>query len=210
MQFILFLDQVGAEFTKARVTRKDIVALAHGTLLRLRPLTIKPLQVIEDKGAAKRAAGGFLLLGPIGAALCGKGAQVLFELVEHDGTVRKGIIWQDEYKLLRKAVERMKSYKPGETRKNIAALAGFLLLLATFVAATGPAGFVIAPVLWFGGGALVQRLFGRRAQHDTARRSDHSPRLCRVRLCGFALRLPRASHGGRQARDLDDRIRAAG
>jgi hypothetical protein len=166
MQFILLLDEVGAEFTKARVTRRDIVAAVHGRLLRFRPLTIRPLEVIEPRDAARRAAGGFVLLGPLGAALgvlTGKGKQVLFELVEPDGTTRTGIVSQDNYRHLRGKIERMQDYKPGETGKFIAAACGFLILLAIFVGATGPAGFLIAPVLWFGGGALLQRIFGRRA-----------------------------------------------
>jgi hypothetical protein len=129
-------------------------------------MTIRPIEVIEPRDAARRAAGGFVLLGPLGAALAvltGKGKQVLFELVEPDGTTRKGIVSQDNYRLLRKEIERMQDYKPGEIGKSIAVAAGFLLLLAIFVAATGPAGFVIAPVLWFGVAALLRKASGRKA-----------------------------------------------
>lgn len=166
MQFILFLDEVGAECTKARSTSKDVVASARGKLLRFRPKSITPLEVIEEKGAGRRAAGGFILLGPLGAALgvlTGKGQQVLFELTDHDGTVHKGIIAQSHYLTLRQEIERIQIYKPGKSAQAIAMIAGFLLLLVVCLAATGPAGLIIAPVLWFGICALLALIFGKKA-----------------------------------------------
>jgi hypothetical protein len=165
MQFILFLDEVGAEFTKARTTRKDIVAAVRRRLLRFCPQVIRPVEVIDEKGSARAAAGGFVLLGPLGAALgvlTGKGPQVLFELIEADGTVRRGIIAQTNFADLRREVERMQNYTPGDPGKTFVTALGFLLLLALCVGATGPAGLVIGPVLWLSADWLIRRLGKRR------------------------------------------------
>ena len=107
-----------------------------------------------------------MLLGPLGAALgvlTGKGQQVLFELTESDGTRRKGIVAQQHYGKLRLAIERMQTYRTGDLGKNIASIAGFVLLVLVCVAATGAAGLLLAPLAWFGGGAIARRIRGRRA-----------------------------------------------
>lgn len=52
----------------------------------------------------------------------------------------------------------MQSYQSGDLGKSIAVFSGFMLLLAIFVAATGPIGFIIAPAMWFGTDALFRRL----------------------------------------------------
>lgn len=158
MRFILFLDDVGAEFTKGRTTGKDVVANAHGRLLRFTPDTIRPLEVIDPKSTATRAAGGYLLLGPLGAALgvlTGKGPQVVFELTMPDGSSRKGIVAQSDYPHLRKSVEAMRDYKPGQNAKTFAILATFLLTIAVFTAAIGPAGLIVGPLLYIGVAVLL-------------------------------------------------------
>lgn len=163
-QFILFLDEAGAEFTHARANRREVLAPGHGKLLRFKPSAIRPLEVMDEKGAGKRAAGGFLLLGPVGAALgvlTGKGPTVLFELDCPDG-LRKGVIRQDHYPALRRAVERMQTYRTGDLRRRLGRWAGFAVLLLVLVAATGPAGLLLAPLAWWGGSALLARL--RREQ----------------------------------------------
>lgn len=122
MMFILFLDAVGAEFTQARATRKDVVAATRAGLLRFKPTEITPIEVIGEKGGARRAAGGFILLGPLGAALgvlTSKGSQVLFELAQENGSKRRGVIAQRDYARLCLKVERMQTYQPGDFSSSI-------------------------------------------------------------------------------------------
>lgn len=166
MQFIIFSDDVGAEFTSARTTRKEIVTTDYKKMIRFTPVSIAPVEVIDAKSTAGRAAGGFLLLGPLGAALgvlTAKGPQVLFELVDADGFKRKGVIAQQEYGRLRAAVERMQAYQSGDLAKKLAKIAAFSVLLLLFGAAGGPVGIAVLVALWFGGGALLKRSKARRA-----------------------------------------------
>lgn len=165
MQFIIFLDEVGAEFTSGRTTRKEIVTTDYKRVVRFTPVSISPIEVIDAKSSAGRAAGGFLLLGPLGAALgvlTGKGPQVLFELVEADGTKHRGVIAQQEYGRLRAAVERMQTYQSGDQAKKLGKIAVFSVLFLLFGAAGGPAGIAVLIALWFGGGALLRRSRARR------------------------------------------------
>jgi hypothetical protein len=135
-QFILFIDKAGAEFTKARTTRKNVRAMYDWKPITLRPVEIVSLEVIVDSGAAQRAAGGFLLLGPLGAAagvLLGKGPKVLFELILADGERRRGIVQQRDYATLRKKIEAIQTYRPGQLRKQIAVIVGGLALLSVCI-----------------------------------------------------------------------------
>ena len=153
-QFVLFLDDAGAEFTKARTTRKEIVTLERGKLVRVKPVAIRPLEVIDGKGGAKRAAGGYLLLGPLGAAigvLTGKGPTVLFEFELPDGSSRKGVIEQESYPELRRDIESMQTYRSGDLSSACLQIGSFLFLLVLFTASIGPAGLVVGPLLWAGG-----------------------------------------------------------
>jgi hypothetical protein len=143
--FILFIDDVGAEFTKARATRKEVIGVYEWKPIKLVPHDIRPVEVIAESGAAKRAAGGFLLLGPVGAAvgvLLGKGPKVLFELVMADGSTRRGIIDQDGFPALRKKIVAIQTYKPGQLRKQLAALLTFVVCIAL-----GPVGWVLLVVI---------------------------------------------------------------
>lgn len=163
-QFILFIDEVGAEFTKARVTRKEVVAMYEWQAIRFTPVEVRPVEVLEEGGAAKRAAGGFLLLGPVGAAagvLLGKGPKVLFEFVMSDGSTRKGVVHQRAYPALRKQVAALQTYKPGALRKQLALIMAALFLLPVCIG-LGPVGSGVLAALIFGVVALVRR---RRRRH---------------------------------------------
>ncbi len=162
-QFILYLDPAGAEFTQARANRREVLAAVPGKLLRFKPDKITPMEVVDGKGSAQRAAGGFLLLRPAGAALgvlTGKGPTVVFEMQTSDGAVHRGVIRQTDYPALRLKIEKMRNYKPGDLRRSIARTAEFLLLLSLCVVTSGPAGLLLAPAIWCRGGRLI-RYMGR-------------------------------------------------
>ena len=167
--FILFLDDAGAEFTHARTNRKQIVAAERNRVLRVKPTAIRPLEVIDAKSSVKRGAGGFLLLGPLGAAiglLTGKGPTVLFELeMPDDLPPRRGVIEQERYPALRNDIEAMQSYKEGSLAKGCASWSGLVGLTALFTAAIGPAGLIVAPLLWFGTGEILSWA-GRRLRRS--------------------------------------------
>lgn len=115
MEFILFFDDAGAEFTKANANRREIRAAVAGQLVRFRPEHIHPLEVIDPKSSAKRAAGGFLLFGVVGAALgvlSAQGPTVLFELRGPDGATRKGLVPQAQYPMLRRRSRRCRPTVP--------------------------------------------------------------------------------------------------
>lgn len=166
MQFILFIDDVGAEFTKARVTRKEVVALHDWTPIRFRPIDVRPVEVIDESGAARRAAGGFLLLGPLGAALgviLGKGPKVLFELVMADGSTRRGVVAQSDYPRLRKGIAAIQGYKPGQLRKSVGSVLALLVLLPVLVG-LGPVGSAVLIGLAVAVSTIVRSLRGRKRQ----------------------------------------------
>lgn len=121
MAFVIFLDEVGAEYASAKVTRRGIRPAGLRQRFRpFRPLPIRPLEVQEERGAARRAATGYLLLGAGGAAagvLMGKGQHVLFELECADGITRKGMVAQKRYPAMRRAVERIRRYREGDERR---------------------------------------------------------------------------------------------
>ncbi|MBW6530536.1 hypothetical protein KZ820_07285 [Sphingomonas sp. RRHST34] len=159
-QFILFIDDVGAEFTKARVTRRDVTALYEWKAIQFVPVEVRPLEVTAEGGAGKRAAGGFLLLGPVGAAagvLLGKGPKVVFELVLRDGTTRKGVVHQRQYPVLRRQVAAIQSYKPGQLRKQFATVVAVLLLVPLCIG-LGLVGSAVLLALIIGVTAFVRHL----------------------------------------------------
>ncbi|MBB3474272.1 hypothetical protein [Sphingomonas sp. BK345] len=158
-QFILFIDDVGAEFTKARLTPRDVTALYEWKTIQFVPVEVRPL-VTADAGAGKRAAGGFLLLGPVGAAagvLLGKGPKVMFEFVLRDGTTRKGVVHQRHYPALRRQVAAIQSYKPGQLRKQLATVLAVLLLVPLCIG-LGLVGSVVLLALLVGVMSLVRHL----------------------------------------------------
>jgi hypothetical protein len=165
MQFILLLDEVGAEFTQARINRKEMVAAVYGCLVRERPLAIKPVEVIQPSDKAGRAAGGFLLLGPLGAALgvlTGKGPAVRIEL-QFAETVRQGLIAQRDYARFRQKVERMQAYRSGDLGKTIAGWTGTGLLALVLGAAIGPVGLLVAGGIAFTVNLALTRRREKRA-----------------------------------------------
>lgn len=159
-QFILFIDDVGAEFTKARVTRRDVTAIYEWKAIQFVPVEVRPLEVTAEAGAGKRAAGGFLLLGPVGAAagvLLGKGPKVVFEFVLRDGTTRKGVVHQRHYPALRRQVAAVQTYTPGQLRKQLATVV-IVLLLVPLCIGLGLVGSAVLLALIVGVTALVRHL----------------------------------------------------
>jgi hypothetical protein len=159
-QFILFIDDVGAEFTKVRVTRRDVTAFYEWKAIQFVPVEVRPLEVTAEGGAGKRAAGGLLLLGPVGAAagvLLGKGPKVVFELVLRDGTTHKGVVHQRHYPALRRQVTAIQSCKPGQLRKQLATVLTVLLLLPLCIG-LGLVGSAVLLALIIGVTALVRHL----------------------------------------------------
>lgn len=158
MQFIIFLDDVGAQYVPGRINRREVIFPEYKKVVRIKPIEIRPLEVIQPGDKAGRAAGGFLLLGVTGAALgvlTSKGPKVLFELVMADGSARRGVIEQSKYGVLRRKVEKLQTYRPGDLGRRILLWAAGLIATVICTAATGPLGLVIGPGIVIGVSALV-------------------------------------------------------
>lgn len=129
-EFFLFLDEVGAEHRRARTTRREAYIKSLLKPVYFTPTSIRPLELVDEKGAARRAATGYLLLGAGGAAagvLMGNGAMVHFEMECADGVTRRGAIRQKMYPAMRVAVERIRRYRPGDERRLFWRWAAYIL-----------------------------------------------------------------------------------
>lgn len=161
-KFVLFLDEVGAEVRNAGTNRRCIHAGAFGSRHNFVPMSIRPLEVAQDSGAAKRAAAGYLVLGAGGAAagvLMGRGKTVVFEMECADGRVRRGAVSQKKYPGMRRAVERIRRYRPGDTRRQGGRLASYCVLgFALAAAGMGFEGFLLMLLLGF----LLEIILDRR------------------------------------------------
>lgn len=150
MQFFLFLDDVGAEFAWARINRREIIFAEGKKVVRLKPTDIRPVEVVQPTDKAGRAAGGFLLLGPVGAALgvlTSKGPAVRFEFTFPDGSTRQGVIEQSRYGAFRRRVEKIQAYRPGDLTRTIGHVCVIILSMIVCSAAMGPLGLIVGPFL---------------------------------------------------------------
>lgn len=150
MRFFLFLDDVGAEFVWARINRREVIFAERKKVVRLKPTEIRPMEIIQPADKAARAAGGFLLLGPVGAALgvlTSKGPAVRFEFSLPDGSTRQGVIEQSRYGALRQQVEKVQRYRPGDLRRTIGHACVIIFSILICTAAMGPLGLIVGPCL---------------------------------------------------------------
>jgi hypothetical protein len=150
--FVLFLDGAGAEITNATVTRKEVFALNGGQIVRFKPLHVRPIEVIgPGSNPVKGAAIGFVLLGPVGAAvgaLLGTGPKVQFEIECDQGRTYKGVCKQADYPKLRRSIEATKRYKSGDVARSFGWWSALILTMLLFTAGGGPVGFVIGMVMF--------------------------------------------------------------
>jgi hypothetical protein len=166
MQFIIFHDDVGAEFSMARINRREVIFPEGKNVVRLRPSGIRPVEVIQPADKAARAAGGFLLFGAFGAALgvlSSKGPAVRFELQLGDGSTRQGLIEQARYGALRRKIEKLQTYRTGDLRRKIAFWAILALVTMISCAAMGPLGLVVGPGVTTAGKAFLDHRKDRLA-----------------------------------------------
>ena len=56
-QFLLLLDDAGAEFIYARSTRKEIVTTGPTGVVRFRPTAIRPIEMLDEKGGCAPRGG---------------------------------------------------------------------------------------------------------------------------------------------------------
>lgn len=167
MQFVVFLDSVGAQFTVGRINRREVIFAERNKVIRLKPIEIRPLEVIQPADMAGRAAGGFLLLGVTGAALgvlTSKGPKVRFEFVLPDGETRQGVIEQSRYGALCRQVEKIQKYRPGDLRRAAGFWACVAVSTLICTAATGPFGLLVGPGIVIGVKAFLDH---RREQEST-------------------------------------------
>lgn len=130
------------------------------TLQAVQTGRLRPLDVQQETGAAKRAAAGYLLLGAGGAAagvLMGKGQNVLFEFDCHDGVIRRGVVPQKYYPAMRRAVARIVRYRPGDTRRQLARCAVYLALAIGLTVAWGGGGFALGVLVGIGAEITLDR-----------------------------------------------------
>lgn len=159
-QFMMFRDQVGAELYPARTTRKEVVGACGNRVVRFVPVELRPVEVIDRKSVAGRVAGGYLLAGPVGSALgvlTAKGPTVRFEMRAADGTTHIGAIEQDRYPALRRSVEKIALYRPGDGLRTLGMWLLFPVLLLLFLAMFGPVGMLVAVAVQYAIAHLRQR-----------------------------------------------------
>ena len=170
MQFIIFLDDVGAQYVLGRINRREVIFPEFKKVVRLKPIEIRPVEVIQPGDKAGRAAGGFLLLGLTGAALgvlTSKGPKVLFELVMADGSIRRGVVEQSRYGALRRKVEKLQTYRPGDLGRSILGWSAGMIATVICSAALGPLGLVVGPAIVIAVNAFLANRRERLASQTT-------------------------------------------
>lgn len=161
--FVLFLDDVGAEIARARVNRKEAYSwLPSGNMLKFKPVALRPIEVsAQGSNQVKSAAVGFLLMGPVGAAvgaLLGSGPKVQFEIVSDQGRIYKGVCKQADYPKLKRSIEATKGYRSGDAARSFGWWSALILTLVLFTAGGGPVGFVIGIVLFSLANSAIRKL----------------------------------------------------
>ena len=164
MQFFIFLDDVGAEVAWARINRREMIYPDGKRFARVKPTSVSPLEVIQASSGVRGAAGGYLLLGPVGAALgalMSKGPTVRFEIYMPDGSTRQGVIEQARFGAFRRKIENMQAYQSGDLAKSVGYWTLIVITALTFGGAMGPLGLFVGPGIIWG----VRTLRRRRRKH---------------------------------------------
>lgn len=167
MQFFIFLDDVGAEVAWARINRREMIYPDGKQFARARPTGIRPLEVIQASSGVRGAAGGYLLLGPVGAALgalMSKGPTVRFEIYMLDGSTRQGVIEQTRFGAFRRKIGNMQNYQSGDVAKSVGYWSLVVIAASIFGAAMGPLGLFVGPGIIWG----MKTLRDRRRKHGEA------------------------------------------